>query len=348
MRAVYRARSPLRLGLAGGGTDVSPYCDLFGGCVLNATIDMYIHATVEPLAAQEVQFFSLDLGEEIRFPLSAALPLENPFILHRAVYNRICKEFNDGKPLAVRVSTKSEAPPGSGLGSSSTLVVSMIQAFQHWLKLPLGEYDIAHLAYEIERNDAQMSGGKQDQYATTFGGVNFIEFHADDHVIVNPLRVNRDVMNELESSLVLYYTGVSRQSSNIIREQIKSAREKDSDAHAAMHELKEMAFQSKRLLLRGNIVEFGKLLDESWEAKKRTAKAISNSDIDDLYSAAKKCGIYGGKVSGAGGGGFMMFLIDPLKRTALERMLGDAPGKMMSVHFTEIGSHSWKRVVSEA
>ena len=215
---IVRARAPLRLGLAGGGTDVSPFCDLHGGYVMNVTIDRHAYATVDPSPTGLAEFHALDAGiSELLAPSEVDLG-QGPLQLMKGVYRRITRQFLDGRAPALRVRSHSDAPPGSGLGSSSTMVVALVTAFVEYFGLALGEYDIAHLAYEIERVDLALAGGKQDQYAAAFGGFNFIEFYADDRVIVNPLRVKPWIWAELEASLVLYFTGVSRASATIIDE----------------------------------------------------------------------------------------------------------------------------------
>ena len=192
----YRARAPLRLGLAGGGSDVSPYCDRFGGQVLNATINHYAYCTIEPLMESRIEFAALDIETVEHHASCSHIDPSEGLSLHRDTYNLIVERFNDGKPLAFRMLTHTDAPPGSGLGSSSTLVVAMVQAYLEWLRLPLGEYDVARLAFEVERLRLKQTGGRQDQYAAAFGGVNFIEFYKDERVVVNPLRVKSWIMNE--------------------------------------------------------------------------------------------------------------------------------------------------------
>lgn len=340
---IIRSRAPLRLGLAGGGTDVSPYSDEFGGCVLNATIDLYSYCTIYPSNDNKIHFIAKDLEEEEVLESTSHLPLDSKLKLHKAVYNRIVKDFNHNQPLSFKMVTYSDSPPGAGLGSSSTLVVAMIGAYAEWLKLPLGEYDIAHLAYEIERIDAGLSGGKQDQYAATFGGFNFIEFYRDDKVIVNPLRIKSWIVNELEMSMVLYYTGQSRESANIIDQQVKNAKSKSQQTIDAMHELKQDSYIMKEALLKGDIPLFAKYLGKSWEAKKKTATAISNTKLDKIYDLAISKGAYSGKVSGAGGGGFMIFLIRPSLRLDLIRALSEfKEGMIMNAHFTMSGVESWR------
>jgi D-glycero-alpha-D-manno-heptose-7-phosphate kinase len=337
-----RARAPLRLGLAGGGTDVSPYCDLFGGAVLNATIDRYAHCTIEPLNDGRVIFEALDLNVREELPVQSLFQPTGPLQLHKSVYNRIVREHNEGKPLSLALKTWSDAAPGSGLGSSSTLVVAMVAAFAEWLHLPMGEYDIAHCAYLVERVDLSLAGGKQDQYAAAFGGVNLIEFYAGNRVIVNPLRVKDWILGELEESLVLYFTGVSRESARIINEQIKNTEARSGTSLEAMHQMKEDVSRIKEAILLGDVRRFAKILGNSWQVKKRMAQGISNEGIERIAACALAAGAISGKVTGAGGGGYMMFVVPPLKRHALIETLGRNGGSVMDFHFTKDGVTSWR------
>lgn len=339
---IIRSKAPLRLGLAGGGTDVSPYCDEYGGYVLNATIDMYAYCTIEVTSKNKVSFYAADRNEYYEYESCERLELDGYLDLHKGIYNRIVKDFNHLVPLSFKMTTYSDAPAGSGLGSSSTMVVAILQAYVEWLNLPLGEYDIAHLAYEIERVDVGLSGGRQDQYAATFGGFNFIEFYSDDRVIVNPLRIKSWVINELESSIVLYYTGASRESANIIKEQVRNAENKNIESLQAMHELKADALIMKEAILKGDLRKFAEYLGKSWEAKKRMASTISNNKIDRIYDLAMDCGAYAGKVSGAGGGGFMIFMVNPVKRLNLIEDLKKLEGNVINFHFTTIGAEGWR------
>ncbi|WP_345969901.1 dehydrogenase [Sulfurimonas sp. HSL1-6] len=340
---IIRSKAPLRLGLAGGGTDVSPYCDEFGGVVLNATIDMYAYCTIEVCDEEKIVFEAADRNEKVEYKATSSLPIDGMLDLHKGVYNRVIRDFNDNKPLSFNMTTYSDAPAGSGLGSSSTMVVVILKAFVEWLNLPLGEYDIAQLAYDIERKDIGLSGGKQDQYAATFGGFNFMEFYEKDRVIVNPLRVKNWIIDELESSMVLFFTGASRESAKIIDEQKKNAETKQEKSIQAMHELKADAYIMKEAILKGDISKFAETLGKSWEAKKRTAVSISNSHIDQIYSAALEAGAYAGKVSGAGGGGFMMFVVNPVKRLqVIEKLNAYDGGRVMNFHFVTEGTKGWK------
>ena len=339
---VAHARAPLRLGLAGGGTDVAPYSDLFGGQVLNATIGLFTHCHLRLLKDSKTSLFVADdFGIQETLPVQPSYAAEGRFALHKAVYNRIVRDFNGGEPLAVHVVTYSDAPPGSGVGSSSTLVVAIVQAFAELLQLPLGEYDVAHLAYEIERIDCAMAGGKQDQYAAAFGGFNFIEFGANDRVVVNPLRMKRELVNDLESRLLLYHTGRSRESARIIESQIAATKDTAGDAIAAMHSIRQAAVDMKEALLKGRVRQALDILGASWHAKKRAAAGISNSHIDDIAGAAMRAGAQGLKISGAGGGGFMMIAVDPTSRYSVVRALESQGGKFFAFSFVEQGVQSW-------
>lgn len=340
LKGKVRARAPLRLGFAGGGTDVSPYSDEFGGYVLNATIDKYAYATISA-RSDGVEFVAADIGAEWKGAAGSPLGLQKGLELHVGVYNRIVRDYLFGQPIPVKVVTHSEAPPGSGLGSSSTMVVALIQAYVEYLALPLGEYDIARLAFEIERNDLGFAGGKQDQYAAAFGGFNFMEFYAD-RVIVNPLRVKSNNLAELESSLILFYTGVSRESANIIKEQTRHVVDRNGAAMDALHQVKAEALRMKEAILQADWNNLADSMRGSWEAKKRMATSISNSMIDQIYNAAVASGALAGKVSGAGGGGFMMFLADPARRPEVIRTLSEFNGQVMTAVFVEHGAHSWR------
>lgn len=339
---IIRSKAPLRLGLGGGGSDVSPYSDLYGGAVLNATIDQYAHCTIEETTSRSIFIKAADLGISKRYRTSVALPVDGILDIQKGVYNRVIKDFGIKRPLAFKMTTWCDVPPGSGLGSSSTMVVAVLKAFTEWLNLPLGDYDMAYLAYQIERIDLGFSGGKQDQYAATFGGFNFIEFFETDRVIVNPLRMKRHVVDELEVSMVLFYTGASRSSDKIIREQQRNTLKGRKDSVEATHRIKENAYLMKEHLLKGNIVQYARLLGREWENKKMMASSISNKNIEKVYRAALKAGAYGGKVSGAGGGGFMFFMTDPAKRLELIKTLDRFNGKVLNFHFSDNGCQSWK------
>ncbi len=283
---------------------------------------------------------ALDRNEQQQFALGPYLEINGQLDLLKAVYNRIQKDYQ--LPLAgFRLSTFVDAPAGSGLGTSSTLVVAILGAFVEMHKLPLGDYDIAHYAYDIERNDLKLSGGKQDQYAATFGGVNFMEFYKNDKVIVNPLRIPAQYLHELENNLVLYFTATSRESAAIIDEQVKNVNNKNEKSIEAMHQLKDQAQIMKEALLKGKLNEFGEILDFGFQQKRNMAANISNSNIENIYNAAKKAGASGGKISGAGGGGFMIFYCPGNNRYAVIEALKEFGGEVKKYSFIKYGLTSW-------
>ncbi len=336
---IYRSRAPLRIGLAGGGTDVSPYSDEYGGAILNATVSLFAYASIETID-KGIEIEATDRGEKQGYASGDLLPIDGELDLLKGVFNRIQKDF--GIPNKnFRLSTYVDAPAGSGLGTSSTLVVAIIGAFVEMLKLPLGDYDIAHYAYEIERQDLGLAGGKQDQYAATFGGVNFMEFYGDDKVIVNPLRIRQEYLSELEHNLVLYFTATSRESATIIKEQQKNVTERNEKSIEAMHHLKEQARMLKEALLKGKLNEFGEILDYGFQQKRNMAANISNNLIEDIYEAAKKAGATGGKISGAGGGGFMTFYCPRNSRYKVIETLAKFGGHVKPYQFTSTGLTTW-------
>jgi D-glycero-alpha-D-manno-heptose-7-phosphate kinase len=341
MHKLIRSKSPLRLGLAGGGTDVSPYSDIYGGAILNVTINLFAYTTIEPLSGNEIIIESIDREESRTYKSDTELPIDGTLDLAKGIYNRVIRDFIH-KPLAFKLTTYVDAPAGSGLGTSSSLVVSILSAFSEWLNIPLGEYELAHLAYEIERNDLNMAGGKQDQYAAAFGGVNFIEFYGDDKVIVNPLRVKPEYLAEMNNNMILYYTGTSRLSSRIIERQQVNVRDKDEKAVEAMHRLKEQAIMMKEAVLRGQIDKIGEILNFGWEYKKQTAKEVTNPLIDEMYQAALAQGASGGKISGAGGGGFMFFYCPGTTRYQVIKRLSEFGGEFRRFQFVSDGAISWK------
>ncbi len=335
-----RARAPMRLGLAGGGSDVSPFCDIHGGYVLNATVDRYAYAVLKESHDGLVHFRSTDKGQSCRLDLAPFIELNGDLNLHRAVYNEIVNNFNNQQPLSIELTTFVDAPIGSGLGSSSTLVVVMIKAFAEYLNLALDDYAIASIAYKVERIDCGLKGGRQDQYSAAFGGFNFIEFY-QDRTVVNPLRIKDWVVCELEASMLLFYTGLSRESSNIIADQSENVIAGKMDVVKAMQGIKAEALSMKESLIRGDFVGMMESMRTGWEDKKRTARTVSNEYIDCVYDTAMKNGALAGKVSGAGGGGFMMFFVPTEKRAKLISALGQFDGYVSNCHFSDKGAHAW-------
>lgn len=337
---IYRSKAPLRIGLAGGGTDVSPYSDQFGGAILNATVSLSAYATLEPIEEDKIILRALDRNESETHELLQRLPINGTLDLLKGVYNRIQQDYNF--PLSGFIlSTFVDAPAGSGLGTSSTLVVAILGVFVEKYKLPLSDYEIAQYAYSIERVDLQLAGGKQDQYAATFGGVNFMEFYKGDKVIVNPLRIKPHYLHELENNLVLYFTATSRESATIIIEQVKNVTNNNEKSIEAMHQLKEQAKMMKEALLQGKLNDIGEILDYGFQQKRLMAANISNQSIENIYDVAKASGATGGKISGAGGGGFMIFYCPNNTRYAVINALNNFGGAIKKYQFTKYGLTTW-------
>ncbi len=341
MSKIIRARAPLRLGLSGGGTDVSPYCDNFGGLVLNATIDRYAYATINILDDQIIKFKSSDLGSEIEFHINDDLELNGEFDLFKAVYKRIINEYNSGTRIPLELITFCDAPPGSGLGSSSTIVVTIIKAMLELINKKLDLHTIAKLAYEIERIECGLLGGRQDQYSATFGGFNFMEFYQKE-TIVNSLKLNTSIICELEASLVLFYTGISRESANIIKSQTIKMNDGKKDSMESFHIIKKEAQNMKEALIKGNFKGVVDSMNNNWASKKKSAKNVANDKINYIYDEAFNAGAISGKISGAGGGGFMMFFVNPENRAELINKLNTFEGQVSNAHFTSNGAQSWR------
>lgn len=336
-----RSKAPLRLGLAGGGSDLSPYSDIYGGLVLNATINLYAYCFIEEIKQPEIIINSFDSSCFKSYPLTDRLEIDGEAILIKGVYNRLVRDFGI-ETGGFRITTYNDAPIGSGLGTSSSMVVAIIKAFIEWKSLPLGDYETSRLAVEIERKDLALDGGKQDQYAAAYGGFNYMEFHKDDLVIVNPLKIKRWIVDELEASLLLYFTGASRFGATIIKQQKENTRIGNEEAINAMHGIKQSAIDMKHALLKGDMEAFGNILGQGWKNKQKMAASITNPMIQEAFDVAMEAGAVSGKVSGAGGGGFIMFMVDPLRKKIVSEALGKLGGLVMPFQFTEDGAHGWK------
>jgi len=333
-----RARAPLRLSLGGGGTDVSPYADTRGGCVLNATISRYVYGTLVPKSERSIGFRSFDYGTVVYWTEEAHFSFDGQMDLAKGVLKRfeLDKLRSDGFDLFVHA----DAPPNSGLGGSSTFTVALIGLFRELLGLPITSAGMAKLAYDIERNDVGIKGGRQDQYAAAFGGFNFMEFHGEE-VVVTPLRLSDFLINELEYNLLLCYIG-SRETQPIIENQMESAKAKNAEPLAAMDRTKEIAIEMKRTLLRGDLDCFGELLHESWVHKKKTAPGITTPRIDELYQEAQKAGAIGGKITGAGGGGHLLLYCPFNKRHIVRERLSAMGTRATDFRFDASGMQTWR------
>jgi D-glycero-alpha-D-manno-heptose-7-phosphate kinase len=335
---ILRAKAPLRISFGGGGTDVPPYCDERGGAVLSATVNRFAYATLRP-GGSRFHVRSLDYDVSVSYSLDEPFIFDGQLDLAKAVIAWFRGER--GVSEGAEIFLHNDAPPGSGLGSSSAMTAALIALFAEYGGLTLDDYELAELAYRIEREDAGILGGKQDQYACVFGGFNYIEF---DHgsTIVNPLRIRPETLLELEYSLVFAYIGGSHFSSEIIRRQVDNYRTGVTDSVDAMDTIRALATDMKRALLRGDLKSFGELLDLSWQSKRRMADGITNEKVDAVYASAKAAGALGGKLSGAGGGGFMFLLCDPRSRFAVQEAVAAHGAELVPLSFVTEGIQTWR------
>jgi D-glycero-alpha-D-manno-heptose-7-phosphate kinase len=337
---IFRARTPLRVSFAGGGTDVSPFPEREGGLVLSATINRYAHGTLRPRTDERIRIESLDLDTALEYGKDEDVTFDGELDLVKGVIARLAQL---GEARGVDLFLHTAAPPGSGLGASSALIVSLIGLLRDFHRLGLSEYEVAQLACEIERVDLGLSGGTQDQYAASFGGFNFIEFESD-RVIVNPLRIPQTTIYELEANLVLVFTGRTRAGDHIISDQTERYVSGDEDALSGLRMQKELALTMKNALLRGQLSEFGDLLGTAWQFKKRMSPRITTPAIDEAYDEAIKHGALGGKVTGAGGGGFMLFYCRPGHRHRVVERLRLLGMDESEFAFTTQGLTTWTYV----
>jgi D-glycero-alpha-D-manno-heptose-7-phosphate kinase len=336
---IFRGRAPLRISFAGGGTDLSPYVDERGGAVLSATIDRFAYATLRVCDDKVFRVRSVDLDTSLDLDLTQPPPFDGNLDLIKGCLRRLPGSAPDSGGLELYLET--DAPPGSGLGASSALVVATIGALAEWQRQSLDRYELARMAWEIERRDVGVPGGLQDQYAAAFGGFNLIEFRDSKNVIVNPLRISPRVLNELEYNMLLVYTGATRVSANIIESQIRGLSAGSYDVTSAMDHMKALTIEAKDALLTGRLGDFADILHEEWEAKKRTSDSVTTPRIDEMYDEARRLGAIGGKVSGAGGGGFM-FLYCPFDRkAAVTKRLVELGGDVIPMAFEPDGMQSW-------
>jgi D-glycero-alpha-D-manno-heptose-7-phosphate kinase len=334
---IIRSKAPLRISFCGGGTDVSPYVEERGGVVLSATIDKYAYGSLRLRDDQSITVQSLDYDIVAKYRVDDDFEYDGELDLVKAVLKNMCNGNGQGLDFFIH----SDAPPGSGLGSSSTMVVALIGLIKHWQRLPLTNYEMAELAYQIERVDLAIQGGMQDQYAAVFGGFNFIEF-GPSVVVVNPLRIDIEIINELEYSLLLCYTGRTRLSANIITTQVGAYVRGETEVLRAMDELKSITVEMKNALLQGRLNDFGLLLHEAWNHKKKMAKQITTSNIDRLYETARENGALGGKILGAGGGGYLLLYCQFDKKHLVAEALEKLGGQIVEFTFDYHGLQTWE------
>lgn len=331
---IVRVKAPLRISFCGGGTDVSPFLDEHGGVVLSATINKFAWATLCERMGDGVRIESLDYDVVAKYGVDEVFRTDGELALVRAVLKRF------GMDRGVDIFLHSDAPPGSGLGSSSTMCVAMVALLKKYLGVHLGKYEMADLAFEIERKDLGIKGGKQDQYAAAFGGFNLIEF-TRDQTVVTPLKLESYVTRELQYHLLLCFTGRTRPSEGLIDYQVKRFINREDGALEALHELKRISLKMKDALVRGELDRFGTLLHEAFLAKQAMNPRAVPPEILRLYEVGRAQGAVGGKILGAGGGGYLLFFCDYRKKHVVSRALEDAGGKMVDFDFVPEGVQSW-------
>ena len=304
----------MRISFGGGGTDLASYYEKYGGVVVSAAINKYFYTILELRQDDRIQIISSDLqlNQTVKdfYDLKLGKGLDIPVA--------VLKHFNVQRGMNLFMA--SEIPPGTGLGSSGAVTVNIINIINRLEHLQLSKQDMAELAYKIEYEELGLPIGKQDEYAAAFGGVNFITFSKDE-VTVEPLDVPREIRMRLEDDIMLFFTGRTRESSKILRSQDSSTREDNSEVVDSLHSIKKLALEIKKAIEVGNLVEFGRLLDVSWQNKKKLASGISNPKIDRIYELAKEKGAVGGKLTGAGGGGYMMLLCEKKDQPAVAQAL---------------------------
>lgn len=335
---VIRAKVPLRVSFAGGGTDVPPYPQLHGGAVLTSSIDKYAYASLIPKHGNSgFEVESLDYDIVAKYQHDDDLVFDGSLDLVKAALLRLA----NGHEAGLKLFLHSDAPPGTGLGSSSAMAVAIIGVLGQWFRKSLTDYDIAHLAVVLERQDLRIKGGLQDQYACTFGGFNYIEF-VNDTVIVNPLRMKPEIVNELQYRLLLCYTGTTRLSGGILARQIENYKANTMSVLTSLEELKSITTDMKNSLLRGNLDNFGELLHQSWEKKKNLAAGITTNKIDELYTVVRRAGVIGGKVLGAGGGGYLLLYCPFTHRQAVARAIETSGAQVVDFAFDAVGLQTWE------
>ena len=330
---VIRGRAPLRVSFGGGGTDVEPFCVNQGGAIIGSTINKYAYCSIVPREDEEIIVHSLDFDMTVKYNTRENYVYDGKLDLVKAALKSM--EIRQG----CEVYLQCDAPPGSGLGTSSTVMVAMLAAMARWKGVEMDAYQLADLAYQVEREDLKIAGGYQDQYAATFGGFNFIEFHGRNNVVVNPLRIKKDIIHELQYNLLLCSTGNIHVSATIIKDQVQNYEKKD--AFDAMCEVKALAYALKDELLKGNLHNFGKLLNYGWESKKRMSSKITNPQVDALYNEAMAAGALGGKLLGAGGGGYLLMYCPYNLRHKVAARLEAAGGQLTDWVFELRGAQSW-------
>lgn len=349
MEVIVRSRAPLRISFAGGGTELPPFIEKYGGLVISSTISKYAHTTIKWLPGHDkIIFRARDLSKEHEWAYKNYLsflsnPVTGDLLLHQAVLQEFLNEYSLSLPAPIEISTYCDAPEGSGLGSSSTLTVSIVKAMSLFFSIPLKESELAKLAYKIERKKLGFAGGLQDHYSATYGGLNYIDFKQNGDVIVNQLRLSQTHSAELESWLVMIYTGQSRNSGDVIQKQITSIVNSDQEVITRLLKIKEYAEHCKNLIMSENFKELGNLMHDAWLEKRSISESISNQEINNLYETAKGLGAIGGKLSGAGGGGYLLLICDPEEKPKLfSELFNKTKYKPENIYLSRSSATAWR------
>jgi D-glycero-alpha-D-manno-heptose-7-phosphate kinase len=331
-KIISKAKSPVRISFAGGGTDLTTYFSKEDGVVLNTTINKFAHAVLQKRDDSKIKIFSNDLSIEVKYKDITKLRFDGKLDLIKSVIKLLNPDFG------FELYTYSDVPAGSGLGGSAVLLSAIIGTFNNFRENKFNDYEIAELAFHAERVELGLSGGWQDQYATVFGGFNFMEFKNHEN-IVNPLRISSSILNELEDSLVLCYTGLNHNSGDIHDNQKENMNKKEQKEFAQIS--KDITYEMKSKLLKGQLDNFGELLHKAWETKKNFSDKITTPFLDDIYNYALKNGALGGKLLGAGGGGYFLFYVTTFNKIKLMNAIRAKGLEIESFTFDNIGLRSW-------
>jgi D-glycero-alpha-D-manno-heptose-7-phosphate kinase len=321
-------RSPVRISFGGGGTDLPSYYERFGGSVLSAAINKYFYTILGARSDGRVQVISSDLRVFENWQDIANMPVRNSEL---EIPLAVLKEL--GSKVSVDLFLASEIPPGTGLGSSASVCVNILQTLTSYLHTPLSKYELAERAFHIARNVLGKHVGKQDEYAAAFGGLNFLSFNQDGSTQVEALDLDADVLQEFQSNLMLFFTGAAHHSWTILQEQEHSTRAQTSSTLEALHDVKALGIRMRDALQRAQLQGFGELLHAAWEAKRRVSSKISTPRIDQLYARAREHGAMGGKITGAGGGGFLLLYCERPHREAVRKALREEGVHEMAFSF---------------
>ena len=332
------SKAPLRLAFAGGGTDIEPYVSDYGGEVINISIDKFVYTKITKSDSDKLILIADSSNEEQVYSISN-LPVDNDSLL-LCIYRYMFDKYRDKAYEPLIINTYSDVPFGSGLGGSSSATISIMKGLFLYFDIEVDQYMLAAEAFHVERNIFGLSGGAQDQYASAFGGLNHLKFNANS-VLVNSLKVDESVMLSLESKLLLYFTGESRESAKIIKNQIKNQKKRNKSTLDALHMVKKNVFYIKEALLEGNFENFYKIINSGWHHKKRLSSKISSTAINDIHDKVIAEGALCGKISGAGGGGFMWFLAPPERQNDIKLALVEYSGYFIDCKFSYMGAEAW-------